>query len=46
MRDDVELQAYVNEVSLDGTGKNGGIGRVSLVDINGSDSANATVYDT
>ena len=28
MKEDVELQAYLNEVSLSGTGPNGGIGRV------------------
>ena len=28
--EDVELQAYLNEVSLDGTGPNGGIGRVNM----------------
>ena len=28
VKDDVELQAYLNEVSLSGTGPNGGIGRV------------------
>ena len=28
VKDDVELQAYLNEVSLNGTGPNGGIGRV------------------
>ena len=28
MKDDVELQAYLNEVSLNGAGPNGGIGRV------------------
>lgn len=27
---DEELQAYINEVSLDGTGPNGGIGRVNM----------------
>ena len=26
---DAELQAYLNELSLDGTGPNGGIGRVN-----------------
>jgi len=30
VREDVELQAYLNEVSLDGTGQNGGIGRVNM----------------
>ena len=30
MTDDVELQAYLNEVSLDGTGPNGGLGRVNM----------------
>ena len=28
VKEDVELQAYLNEVSLDGTGPNGGIGQV------------------
>ena len=28
--EDVELQAYLNEVSLDGIGLNGGIGRVNM----------------
>ena len=28
--EDVELQAYLNEVSLNGTGPNGGLGRVSI----------------
>ena len=28
VKDDVELQAYLNEVSLNGAGPNGGIGRV------------------
>lgn len=28
--EDEELQAYINEVSLDGTGPNGGIGRVNM----------------
>jgi len=28
--EDVELQAYVNEVSLNGSGPNGGIGRVNM----------------
>ena len=28
--EDVELQAYLNEVSLNGTGPNGGIGRVNM----------------
>ena len=27
---DYELQAYINEVSIQGTGKNGGIGRVNI----------------
>ena len=30
MKEDVELQAYLNEVSLEGTGPNGGIGRVNM----------------
>ena len=30
VKEDVELQAYLNEVSLDGTGPNGGIGRVNM----------------
>lgn len=30
MAEDEELQAYINEVSLDGTGPNGGIGRVNM----------------
>ncbi len=30
MKEDVELQAYLNEVSLNGTGPNGGIGMVSV----------------
>ena len=30
VKDDVELQAYLNEISLDGTGPNGGIGRVRM----------------
>lgn len=29
VKEDLELQAYLNEVSLDGTGPNGGIGRVN-----------------
>jgi len=28
--EDVELQAYLNEVSLNGTGPNGGLGRVNM----------------
>ena len=28
--EDVELQAYVNEVSLNGSGPNGGLGRVNM----------------
>ncbi|XP_020626544.1 allene oxide synthase-lipoxygenase protein-like [Orbicella faveolata] len=28
VKEDLELQAYLNEVSLDGTGPNGGIGRI------------------
>lgn len=31
MEEDRELQAYLNELSSDGTGPNGGIGRVSLL---------------
>jgi len=30
VRSDYELQAYINEVSIHGTGKNGGIGRVNI----------------
>ena len=30
MTEDVELQAYLNEVSLNGTGPNGGLGRVDM----------------
>ena len=30
MTEDVELQAYLNEVSLNGTGPNGGLGRVNM----------------
>lgn len=30
VKEDVELQAYLNEVSLKGTGPNGGIGRVNM----------------
>ena len=30
VKEDVELQAYLNELSLDGTGPNGGIGRVNM----------------
>ena len=30
VKEDVELQAYLNEVSLNGTGQNGGIGRVNI----------------
>ena len=30
VKEDVELQAYLNEVSLNGTGPNGGIGRVNM----------------
>ena len=30
MTEDEELQAYLNEVSLNGTGPNGGLGRVSI----------------
>ena len=30
VKDDVELQAFLNEVSLSGTGPNGGIGRVNM----------------
>ena len=30
MAEDEELQAYINEVSLDGTEPNGGIGRVNM----------------
>ncbi len=30
MKEDVELQAYINEVSLNGTGPNGGIGKVKV----------------
>ena len=33
MREDVELQSFVNEVSLNGTGPNGGIGSVSIDDV-------------
>ena len=29
VEDDKELQAYLNELSLNGTGPNGGIGRVN-----------------
>ena len=31
MKEDVELQAYLNEVSLSGTGPNGGSGMVGSV---------------
>ena len=30
VKEDAELQAYLDEVSLDGTGQNGGIGRVNM----------------
>lgn len=30
VENDYELQAYINEVSIHGTGKNGGIGRVNV----------------
>ena len=30
VKEDVELQAYLNELSHDGTGPNGGIGRVNM----------------
>ena len=30
VKEDVELQAYFNEVSLNGTGPNGGIGMVNI----------------
>ena len=30
VRADDELQAYINEVSIHGTGKDGGIGRVDI----------------
>ena len=31
MKEDTELQDYVNELSLNGTGPNGGIGRVKTI---------------
>ena len=30
VKSDYELQAYINEVSIYGTGENGGIGRVNI----------------
>ena len=30
VEEDVEIQAFLNEVSLSGTGPNGGIGRVNM----------------
>ena len=30
VQEDKELQAYLNELSLNGTGENGGIGRVTF----------------
>ena len=30
VQEDKELQAYLNELSLNGTGENGGIGRVNM----------------
>jgi len=30
VKNDYELKAYINEVSIQGTGKDGGIGRVNI----------------
>ena len=43
VKEDVDFQAYLNELSLDGTGPNGGIGRVNMKHIKHTESILADV---